>query len=233
MAAEETDSKPVALLQDQTSQLVANLHPILLASLLPVFFGRLVGDPVNTLLALAPTIAIIQAVYCVFCLPVNSQAPPPPKSKPGQKKLPKPVPDLGSKLVPAFLSFVLTLTLSAPVLYIAAILFGAPLISHHLHTLLLAVHLALLTTPPLFYVHGLHAPTWLALASLQQPLDETYGMALGAVVGAWVGAVPIPLDWDREWQKWPVTIICGMYGGAVLGKVVGGWLLRGRKMKIS
>lgn len=136
-------------------------------------------------------------------------------------------------LQPAFLSFVLTFFLSAPLLYIIVILFGAPLVSHHLQTLLLAVHLALLTTPHLYYVHGLETATWLRLASLQQPVDEIYGMSLGACVGAWVGAIPIPLDWDREWQKWPVTIVCGLYAGAVIGKLVGGYLLKGSKMKMS
>lgn len=64
-------------------------------------------------------------------------------------------------------------------------------------------------------------------------MDEVYGQALGALAGAWVGAIPIPLDWDREWQKWPVTIICGMYLGAVIGKLAGGHLFRGAKMKIN
>lgn len=48
-----------------------------------------------------------------------------------------------------------------------------------------------------------------------------------------MGAIPIPLDWDREWQKWPVTIVVGMYGVAVLGKVVGGWVFKGGKIKLS
>ena len=134
---------------------------------------------------------------------------------------------------PAFLSLVLTFFLSAPLLYITAILFGAPLVSHLPHTALLALHLALLTTPQLFYVHGLDASTWLRLASLQKPMDQIYGLSLGACVGAWLGAIPIPLDWDREWQKWPVTIICGMYLGAVVGKLVGGHLLKGVRMKMN
>lgn len=134
---------------------------------------------------------------------------------------------------PAFLSLVLTFFLSAPLLYIVVIFFGAPLVSHLPHTGLLALHLALLTTPQLFYVHGLDATTWLRLASLQQPIDEAYGLSLGACVGAWIGAIPIPLDWDREWQKWPVTIVCGMYAGAVLGKVVGGYVLKGVRMKMN
>ena len=52
-------------------------------------------------------------------------------------------------------------------------------------------------------------------------------------MGAWAGAVPIPLDWDREWQKWPVTIVAGMYAGAVVGKVLGAHVVKGRQIKIS
>jgi phosphatidylinositol glycan class F len=37
-------------------------------------------------------------------------------------------------------------------------------------------------------------------------------------------------DRDREWQKWPVTIVTGAYGGYVLGKMAGGWVFRGRKI---
>ncbi|KAK4634508.1 Glycosylphosphatidylinositol anchor biosynthesis protein 11 [Fulvia fulva] len=224
--------KAVDLLPGQLSWLYANLHPVLLLSLIPVTFTTLVRDPVSALLGLAPTVALVQALYCVLCLPSSGQAPSP-KSKPGLKTTTgKPAQDIWAKAVPAFLSFVLTFTLSAPLLYIIVILFGAPLVSHHLHTLLLAIHLALLTTPHLFYVHGLQVSTWTRLVSLQQPVDEVYGMALGACVGAWIGTIPIPLDWDREWQKWPITIICGLYAGAVIGKVVGG-LLKGSKMKMS
>ena len=27
------------------------------------------------------------------------------------------------------------------------------------------------------------------------PIDEVFGAALGTLIGAWLGAVPIPLDW--------------------------------------
>ena len=33
-----------------------------------------------------------------------------------------------------------------------------------------------------------------------------YWGALGTCIGAWLGAVPIPLDWDREWQVSPLEI---------------------------
>ncbi|EME88294.1 uncharacterized protein MYCFIDRAFT_89581 [Pseudocercospora fijiensis CIRAD86] len=203
-AAALSAGKAIDVLPSQTSQLFANLHPILLLSLIPIAFRSLVSDPVNTLLGLAPTTLVVQAIYCILTRPQ-----------------------------PAFLSLVLTFFLSAPLLYITVILFGAPLVSHLPHTALLALHLALLTTPQLFYVHGLDTSTWLRLASLQQPIDQIYGLSLGACVGAWLGAIPIPLDWDRAWQKWPVTIICGMYIGAVVGKLVGGYLLKGVRMKMN
>jgi phosphatidylinositol glycan class F len=79
----------------------------------------------------------------------------------------------------------------------------------------------------------LEAPTWFKIVSLQLPVDELLGMSTGACVGSWIGAIPIPLDWDREWQKWPVTIVVGLYIGAVVGKLVGGYLFKGAKIKIS
>ena len=41
--------------------------------------------------------------------------------------------------------------------------------------------------------------------------------AFGACVGAWFGALPIPLDWDRAWQKWPVSVVRGMTLGHLVG----------------
>jgi hypothetical protein len=40
----------------------------------------------------------------------------------------------------------------------------------------------------------------------------------GASLGAWCGAMVIPLDWDRPWQKWPIPCVAG----AVVGFGVGG-----------
>lgn len=81
----ESASKPVDVLQSQSSQFYVNLHPILLLSIVLFSFKTLVNDPVNTLLGLAPATAILQAIYCVVCLPSTGQTPPAPH-KPGQKK---------------------------------------------------------------------------------------------------------------------------------------------------
>ncbi|RMX88709.1 hypothetical protein D0869_01424 [Hortaea werneckii] len=97
-------SKPVDILSSQPSQLYSNLHPILLFSILAFSFKTLVHDPVNTLLGLAPTIAILQALYCVICLPSTGQTPPPVR-KPGEKKKPqKAGQDIWAKIVVCFLA---------------------------------------------------------------------------------------------------------------------------------
>lgn len=91
--------KHVDILQSQYSYLFANLHPVLLLSLVPFSFKSLVNDPVNTLLGLAPTVALVQAIYCIVCLPSTGQTPPP-AHKPGQKKKSgKPVQDIWAKVV--------------------------------------------------------------------------------------------------------------------------------------
>ena len=105
--------------------------------------------------------------------------------------------------------------------------------THHLQTLLLALHISLLTTPPLFYTQGVSSERWRSLVSLSAAVDETRGAAMGTLMGAWLGAIPIPLDWDREWQKWPVTVVAGAYGGWVVGKVLGGTLLKGKIVEFN
>ena len=105
-----------------------------------------------------------------------------------------------------------------PLIHLMLVLFGAPLMENVTETLHLAMLMVVLgLVPPLCVlpasswtrVYALHAP---------QPGLETivYACTLGTAVGAWVGAMPIPLDWDRPWQVWPIS--CAI--GAVLGYVV-------------
>lgn len=124
---------------------------------------------------------------------------------------------------------------AASVLVLTAlqVLLGAPLTTHLPETFLSSAHLAVLAFYPLFYVHGVDSAKWLEVCSAQSPLDEVFGATVGALVGAWLGAVPIPLDWDREWQKWPVTIVTGIYLGYVLGKGIGGYLVKGMTIKFD
>lgn len=93
--------------------------------------------------------------------------------------------------------------------------------------------MALLAVFPLIYVHGADPSKWLEIAGLRCPFDEVFGSAVGVLIGAWLGAVPIPLDWDREWQKWPVTIVTGAYLGFVAGRTLGRWGLRGKMIPLE
>lgn len=38
---------------------------------------------------------------------------------------------------------------------------------------------------------------------------------------------------DREWQKWPITIVTGAYIGYVVGRFAGGYLLRGKRIEFD
>lgn len=119
---------------------------------------------------------------------------------------------------------------------IVLILMGAPATTHIPHTLLLAMHLSILATLPLFYTHGVSSSAWYEITCLHLPFDGAgvWGGSVGTIVGAWLGAVPIPLDWDREWQKWPVTVLMGAVGGWAVGKAALGVLLwKGRRWEMG
>jgi GPI biosynthesis protein family Pig-F len=88
------------------------------------------------------------------------------------------------------------------------ILFGAPLTTHTSQTMLTAVHLAVLCTYPLSSSITPTLENIRQLITLEYHADAdvlkwTYWGAIGTLIGAWLGAVPIPLDWDREWQVRP------------------------------
>lgn len=75
------------------------------------------------------------------------------------------------------------------------ILFGAPFTTHLPHNFLCAAHMAVLTVLPLVYVHGVDKVKWREIAAVFMPFDEVWGATVGTCVGAWLGAIPIPLDW--------------------------------------
>ena len=77
--------------------------------------------------------------------------------------------------------------------------------------------LTLLTVYPCLLVHGTHVSAltrvWTgSVTSVTCPLHTT---CLYTFLGAWLGAVPIPLDWDRDWQVWPISCCLGAVSGSV------------------
>lgn len=120
--------------------------------------------------------------------------------------------------------------MTIPVVYILFVLFGAPFLNSTTSTVLCAVHFILIGVFPVSYTRGMDRDTIVAVAGLSAPLDEPFGALVGAAFGAWLGAIPIPLDWDRDWQRWPVTIVIGMYAGSCIGGFAAGSLFHGKQL---
>ena len=118
----------------------------------------------------------------------------------------------------------MTLVLPPLPLTVLALVLGAPLSPSALipHTLLLGLHVSLLAVLPIFYTHGVSAPAWRDIIAAWLPFDEAgvWGGAVGCLVGGWVGAVPMALDWDRDWQAWPVPVLTGVYLGWAIGRLL-------------
>ncbi|KAK4993445.1 Glycosylphosphatidylinositol (GPI) anchor assembly protein [Elasticomyces elasticus] len=195
-AKQQQASAPISHLDSDVAKIFTHLQPVLVLTSYYLQFRFLVADPVTTLLTSTVPLSILQTAYVVICLPPTGSSNVASTPKPGQKrKAAKVDAGLGAKIVPALLSLILAVFLGTPVLAIILVLFGAPLTTHQPHTLLCAAHMSLLASIPLIYVHGVHSGRWREIVSLDSPIDEVFGAAVGTLLGAWFGAVPIPLDW--------------------------------------
>ena len=121
--------------------------------------------------------------------------------------------------------------LALGVFYIAAaflltlyvtICFGAPVLADQPETCGFSALITVLAFVPAILTFG---PDYESLESVffqrrnksEDPLGHLlFALGLGSVIGAWLGALPIPLDWDRPWQVWPVTCAFGSYCGRTL-----------------
>lgn len=103
-----------------------------------------------------------------------------------------------------------------------------------LRTLLVSLHLAFLTVWVPIYILGFpslydagvadrYRLTRLFAQWTPETRLETLLLypAVGATLGAWVGAVPMALDWDRPWQAWPLALLVGSAVGFVAGGYAG------------
>ncbi|TQE04281.1 hypothetical protein C1H46_010066 [Malus baccata] len=111
---------------------------------------------------------------------------------------------------------------------LGAIVLGAPAGIQYLpKTINWSLVMSLFTIVPAASVFGSSWTDWQRIfaftkqVSYPQPIEPVDYMiclpAHGAVIGAWFGAFPMPLDWERPWQEWP---ICVSYG-AIVGYLVG------------
>ncbi|KAL5355266.1 GPI biosynthesis protein Pig-F [Aspergillus floccosus] len=245
---------PTAIQPSQLAQTYATIHPLLLLTLLATRFNALVADPVAELTNDLPLLAVLQVAYMIICLPPagddhhhNNQ----PEEKEREPKKPAPAGmvlrpgkpgyrrranasssgnAIMAKVIPSLLSLTLTTLLATPVLALCLVLFGAPVTTHHAETVLCAAHMAVLAATALIYTHGVDGTVWKEVWGAYRPADAVWGAALGTCVGAWLGAIPIPLDWDRPWQAFPITILTGAYVGHCVGSFLGRTVLFGKRL---
>jgi len=133
-----------------------------------------------------------------------------------------------------------TLIISA-LFHLIIVALGAPITSFVPQTYTLALFLSLLTTfvpsyalslptlsPMVFFSKSTDSIDlrWLASIRLfgQRRMDTPMERSLvfpviASLVGSWVGAFAIALDWDRPWQAWPLTPAYG----ALVGYLLGAW----------
>lgn len=114
--------------------------------------------------------------------------------------------------------------LSIAVFYVIAVLFGAPFYSAQEETFMFSVLLTILVVLPLIINLGLDTTiSILSSASVfveKDGLSTIFSIVIRFVLfGAWLGAVVIPLDWDRPWQAWPIPCSYGAMIGYVISQV--------------
>ena len=102
--------------------------------------------------------------------------------------------------------------------------FGAPVMSEWRQTGMFCLLLLLLTVYPCLLVEG---PSLQSLSKVYTveadnltTLQTLHCNALYSLLGAWLGATPLPLDWDRDWQVWPVSCCLGAALGNLLANLV-------------
>lgn len=125
-----------------------------------------------------------------------------------------------AKYLKEIFKFLVASFLLSVVYYIVIILFGAPVFTHQEETTMLTITLTSLTFVPV----SLHLGTDTALDIITGSQMQKGNVLVDAAkmniqvtfLGTWLGAIVIPLDWDRPWQAWPIPCVTG----ALLGYMI-------------
>ncbi|KAF3450997.1 hypothetical protein FNV43_RR07086 [Rhamnella rubrinervis] len=118
----------------------------------------------------------------------------------------------------------LGLPVGALVIAFGAIAFGAPIgIKYLPRTINWSLMMSLFTVVPTAAVFGSSWTDWQRIFAYTKPVEIVDYMislpAHGAIIGAWFGAWPMPLDWERPWQEWPICVSYGAIAGYLVAMV--------------
>ncbi|KAL9709201.1 Glycosylphosphatidylinositol (GPI) anchor assembly protein [Leucoagaricus gongylophorus] len=142
---------------------------------------------------------------------------------------------LDRQKIKAFTTAWITTFAASLIFHFILILFGAPFFWYSSRTYAFALLLSILSiyTPAfVFGPPGLGSSTasflkrlhWIRLFAeftIRSPIERAVVYpAVGSFIGAWLGAIPIALDWDRPWQAWPLTPVYGTITGYIIGSLI-------------
>lgn len=106
-----------------------------------------------------------------------------------------------------------------------AIIFGASILSNHEQTLVFACLLSILTVlPACIHFNAQSAITLLTSGQYSNSFNLNQQKIVVqkfycTMLGAWLGAFVIPLDWSRDWQAWPIPCCMGALVGTSVGQL--------------
>lgn len=137
-----------------------------------------------------------------------------------------------TKYLKEFFKFGTAAFMISVVYYIVIILFGAPVFTHHEETTMLTVTLTTLTFVPASLHLGVDVALDLMTGAPSQKgnvlADAMKTNIQATLLGTWLGAIVIPLDWDRPWQAWPIPCVTG----ALLGYMVAHFLTLAKALQM-
>lgn len=117
------------------------------------------------------------------------------------------------------------LAVAIVIFHVTVVLYGAPLFEFVTETFHFSMLLAATAILPGLFFLGINFSSWIRVffqngAEIGSE-SIVFITSLCSIIGAWLGAFPIPLDWDRPWQVWPVSCVLGNLIGYSAGLVIG------------
>ncbi|XP_055378419.1 uncharacterized protein LOC129610091 [Condylostylus longicornis] len=108
------------------------------------------------------------------------------------------------------------------------IILGAPVLQNYEETFVLALLLTITTVSPAVLILGGSGALQLCFCEKVEYYSKSDEISLnihkyelmGTLFGAWAASVVSPLDWDRDWQAYPIPNVIGALLGNAIGNLI-------------